>query len=234
MISWKWLLFGTAVLEAAVLLVTGALLGDGESLALGLVVGATTAFLWWRMSRVALAVRALVFADVEFFMVPAAITDIAHHEPLLSSLPAVLLAVNSALGLIATVAVARGRAPVTSRASGGIAAAALAMVVVGLGLAAINNGNGDAPTAGDLQLSIKSAKFSSAALDAQAGALAVDVNNNDLFWHTFTIDAAGVSERIPVQGHHRVTMTLQPGVYRFYCAIPGHESIGMNGTLTVH
>ena len=30
-----------------------------------------------------------------------------------------------------------------------------------------------------------------------------------------------------------VTFTAAPGTYTFYCAIPGHESIGMRGTLTV-
>jgi plastocyanin len=30
-----------------------------------------------------------------------------------------------------------------------------------------------------------------------------------------------------------VIATLAPGSYTFYCAFPGHESLGMHGTLTV-
>lgn len=30
-----------------------------------------------------------------------------------------------------------------------------------------------------------------------------------------------------------VTTTLAPGTYTYYCAFPGHESLGMRGTLTV-
>lgn len=30
-----------------------------------------------------------------------------------------------------------------------------------------------------------------------------------------------------------VTASLAPGSYTFYCAFPGHESLGMHGTLTV-
>jgi plastocyanin len=231
--SWRRLLFGAAIAEAGVLLLTGAVLGDAESLSLGLVVAATTALLLWRRSRVALALRALVFADVEFFMATGAITDIAHHEAFVSSLPALVLAVNSAIGLIASAAVARGRGMVVTGASSVVAAGALALLLAMLGLAAINNGNGDTASSGDLQLSIKSAKYSSTALQGQAGSVAVDITNNDLFWHTFSIDAVGVAERIPVKGHHRVTMTLRPGVYHFFCAIPGHAAIGMQGTLTV-
>ena len=30
-----------------------------------------------------------------------------------------------------------------------------------------------------------------------------------------------------------LTVTLKPGTYEYYCAIPGHEQAGMKGTLTV-
>jgi uncharacterized cupredoxin-like copper-binding protein len=34
-------------------------------------------------------------------------------------------------------------------------------------------------------------------------------------------------------GSDTVTVTLTPGTYTFFCAFPGHESLGMHGTLTV-
>jgi uncharacterized cupredoxin-like copper-binding protein len=59
------------------------------------------------------------------------------------------------------------------------------------------------------------------------------VSNSDLFWHTFTVDALGVSVQAPVGGEREITFDAAPGVYAFYCAIPGHALIGMRGTLTV-
>jgi uncharacterized cupredoxin-like copper-binding protein len=34
-------------------------------------------------------------------------------------------------------------------------------------------------------------------------------------------------------GTSTVTATLKPGVYEFYCSVPGHEAAGMKGTLVV-
>ena len=106
--------------------------------------------------------------------------------------------------------------------------------LAGLGLAGLDGGSGDASAAGDLHLSIKSVQYSSTSLEAPSGTVAIDIRNNDLFWHTFTIDGQNVDERIPVKGHHRLALNLSDGVYHYYCAIPGHASSGMRGTLTVH
>ncbi len=57
--------------------------------------------------------------------------------------------------------------------------------------------------------------------------------NHDLFWHTFTIDELDVDLQVPVGGERHVTFTAAPGKYTFYCAIPGHEALGMQGTITI-
>ena len=70
-------------------------------------------------------------------------------------------------------------------------------------------------------------------LRAGAGRVTVAVRNRDLFWHTFTIDRLGVEVRSPVGRLRTATFEARPGRYSFYCAIPGHATLGMRGTLTV-
>ena len=65
------------------------------------------------------------------------------------------------------------------------------------------------------------------------GRVTVGVRNSDLFWHTFTIDAAGVDVAVPVGAVRQAAFDAAPGSYTFYCKIPGHAQAGMRGTLTV-
>jgi plastocyanin len=61
----------------------------------------------------------------------------------------------------------------------------------------------------------------------------VQLENHDLFWHTFTIPELDVDMKVPVQATQQVTFQAPAGTYRFLCTIPGHEMLGMEGTLTV-
>src|SRR5437588_671899 len=70
-------------------------------------------------------------------------------------------------------------------------------------------------------------------LTAGSGQATVSIANQDLFWHTFTIDKLGVNVLVPVGGHRELSLNLAPGTYIYYCAIPGHRQAGMQGTLTV-
>jgi nitrite reductase (NO-forming) len=65
------------------------------------------------------------------------------------------------------------------------------------------------------------------------GQITVTLVNDDPMLHDFTIDALGV--KIAVDAGQTVTQTFlaKPGVYDFYCSIPGHAEAGMKGTLTV-
>jgi len=87
--------------------------------------------------------------------------------------------------------------------------------------------------AGELALDFSNTAFHPAALTARRGQVTVDLTNHDLFWHTFTIDRPAVNVDVPVGGVRRVTLTIPPGTYQFYCRIPGHRQAGMVGTLTV-
>lgn len=75
-------------------------------------------------------------------------------------------------------------------------------------------------------------------LTAKAGAITLDMANPQSAGipHAVAIDGGGVDEAGPtVQpgGSSKVTATLEPGTYTFYCPVPGHREGGMEGTLTV-
>lgn len=233
--TWRRLMSGAAVIEATVLLITGVSLGDSETLAFGVVVAATTVWFLWRPGRIPVLIRSLVFLDVLFFMATATIANLTTHESLGAVALPLMLAVVSATGLIATAGyLMRGADPgAAQRAPALVVVAALGLVAGVIAVTVVGVGASQQTQASDLQLSAHSAKFSTTKLSTSAGQVAIYATNNDLFWHTVTIEKLGVDVRIPVKGHRRITFTAAPGTYTFYCAIPGHAGIGMKGTLTV-
>jgi len=73
---------------------------------------------------------------------------------------------------------------------------------------------------------------------------AITVNSGDLLElrittsgglaHNFSIDEFGINEPLPNDQTTTIRFTpMKPGVYTFYCAVPGHREKGMTGTLTV-
>jgi plastocyanin len=57
------------------------------------------------------------------------------------------------------------------------------------------------------------------------------VDNRDPFHHTFVIDDTGVHEILAANSAVRIPIELTPGNYRYWCDVPGHDS--MEGTLHV-
>jgi plastocyanin len=108
---------------------------------------------------------------------------------------------------------------------------ALFLLVGSIGAALTASGHGVDETA-DTRVVAQGVAFSPRhATVREGGALAVA--NRDLFWHTLTIPALGINVRIPTGATRVVRIAGPPGTYRFVCAIPGHESAGMDGLLTV-
>jgi plastocyanin len=234
-LTWLRLMSAAAIIEAGLLLITGVSLGDSETITFGVVVAATTAWFILRPSRIPVVIRSLVFLDVLFFMATATIANLTTQESLGAVALPLALAVTSATGLVATAGyLIRGADPAATQRGPVL----VAIVAVAIGVAAVGvplaRGSGARQAQGDdLQLGAHSARFSTTALTASSGQVNIDATNDDLFWHTVTIDKLGVDVRIPVKGHRRITFTAAPGTYTFYCAIPGHAGIGMKGTLTV-
>jgi plastocyanin len=235
--GWFWLVQVAATVEAALLLVAGAYLRDAEALTLAFVVLATLGWILLRPGRVIpVLVRALVFADVAVWMVPAAVSNALNQGSLGSiALPATL-GTTSVVGLLAAAGflLTRGSPTAGRRISRVVAAAAVLVILAVTGFAAATGSVRSTTAAGDLVISATNARYSATTLTAEHGTLAVDFTNNDLFWHTFTVTALGVDIRLPVKGRQRVSFNAASGTYEFFCAIPGHRGIGMHGTLTIN
>ncbi len=68
--------------------------------------------------------------------------------------------------------------------------------------------------------------------------VALVLDNPDSIIHDLTIDDFnGESLKIEAQPRSKAVLVLDvpetPGEYRFYCSVPGHEALGMVGTLIV-
>jgi plastocyanin len=101
---------------------------------------------------------------------------------------------------------------------------------------ASNTGGGAAQT---LKLSADpggALKFDKTSLTAKAGKVTIDLDNPSSLPHAVEIEGNGVEEESGTIGKGettKVTATLKPGKYEYYCPVDGHKAAGMTGTLTV-
>jgi uncharacterized cupredoxin-like copper-binding protein len=75
-------------------------------------------------------------------------------------------------------------------------------------------------------------------LTAKAGKVTLDMTNpsSSGLEHAIAVEGNGVDKdgaTVQPGGSSKVTITLKPGTYEFYCPVPGHKAAGMKGTLTV-
>jgi plastocyanin len=77
--------------------------------------------------------------------------------------------------------------------------------------------------------------FDQTELTAAAGEVTIELVNESGVAHNVEVEGNGVEEVSETisEGSTELTLTLEPGEYEFYCAIPGHKEGGMEGTLTV-
>lgn len=77
--------------------------------------------------------------------------------------------------------------------------------------------------------------FDQTELTAAAGEVTIELMNDSGLPHNVEVEGNGVEEvsETITEGSTSLTLTLEPGEYEFYCAVPGHREGGMEGTLTV-
>lgn len=77
--------------------------------------------------------------------------------------------------------------------------------------------------------------FDKTELTAPAGEVTIELTNDSGIPHNVEVEGNGVEEVSDTitEGSTSLTLTLEPGEYEFYCAVPGHREGGMEGTLTV-
>jgi plastocyanin len=73
-------------------------------------------------------------------------------------------------------------------------------------------------------------------LTAKAGRVTITMTNMSPLEHNVTVARGStVLGATPTfqGGSKSLTLNLKPGIYTFYCSVPGHRAAGMEGTLTV-
>jgi plastocyanin len=73
-------------------------------------------------------------------------------------------------------------------------------------------------------------------LSAKAGTVTIEMTNMSPLEHNVTVaSGSSVLGATPTfsGGSRKLTLSLKPGTYTFYCSVPGHRQAGMEGTLSV-
>jgi plastocyanin len=234
--TWRSLVGVAVASDLVLLLVHGVVRQDREALAVAGAMLLGAGLLRVRGGLAGLGLLGLSFANLELWMLPAAISNASHGGGLVGVLLPATLAAVSLAGLVASLAaIARRRAP----AAGGNAAGRTGLVTVGavavalVVAAVVGPGPARPVPAGELVLDSSRTAFQPGTLTTPSRQVTVHLTNRDLFWHSFTIDRPAVNVDVPVGGTRQVTFTVAPGTYQFYCRVPGHKEAGMVGTLVV-
>jgi plastocyanin len=235
--TWGLLLRVAGAKTALVMVVVGIALGDAEAIAIGVGLAVGVGLVSFRSGLLGRIALLLLSLNVLTWMAAAAAANIdegggfwAVVVPLALSVGAAVTAVAAVCDLVRS----RGRSMGGPAVVAGTGVAGVAVFAVGLALAAASGfGDGAELQPGDVLVDMKAAKFARERITVPSGQVGVVVDNADLFWHTFTIDELDVDVRVPVSARRRAVFEAPPGTYTYYCAIPGHQSIGMEGTLTV-
>jgi len=79
-------------------------------------------------------------------------------------------------------------------------------------------------------------RFSLDRAEVGAGTITFVLRNDGSSPHDLKVSGNGVDRKTAAIGRGetaRLTVELRPGTYRLVCTVPGHELLGMRGTLTV-
>ncbi|MEY2424574.1 MAG: cytochrome c oxidase subunit [Actinomycetota bacterium] len=220
--------------SAAVAFIRGVAVGDREAMGIGVALAVATALTFVGRRVVAtlgwIGLAALL-VNQAFWMIPATLSLTGAAPSTIGAASPAFLSIAAILGLVASALRPSARAENTTRATAvGAAAVVVALVVAVPALGA----DAAKRRASDLVVVTRDVKFKPERLTTPAGDIGVVVKNDDLFWHTFTVSKLDANVTVATSGRKRLVIRdAAPGTYKFVCAIPGHESAGMKGTLVV-
>ena len=160
---------------------------------------------------------------------PFFIANLAHPESPASFLAEAFVGLALLTALIGAVAGLRGAQP-GSRRPIAVGAGGLAAVAVVVSIVASSGVEADLRQPGDVAVEAVRSTYP-AALELQAGESVLWVDNQDPFHHTLVIEGTDVRETLPGSTAVRMTVDLTPGTFRYFCDVPGHES--MEGQIVV-
>ena len=227
--AWRGFVQIVGVIGFVLLAAAAIWLTDLEAAGIALGVGIGIVLMRFRKGLLGFVLLGLMFLNVAVWMLPGAASNLSHDEAFLDTALPGALAIFSIAGLLGVGGYWIG---LDRRAGRGLAA----LVVVALvALVVVSLGSREEAVAlpGEIAVVMKDVKFEPDDLDAQAGAVSIALSNEDLFWHTLTIEDLDVNMRVPVRGERQLSFDAPAGTYEFVCAIPGHTQAGMEGTLTV-
>jgi plastocyanin len=225
-------LVASALLIATVLFLTYQLLAGHliPPLAVfGVLTGALGLVTLRRRSRWLLVLDAVVALLYLVGSVPFMAANLVHPESPVSFLAEVFLILALATVVVGVVLRWRG-APDRARRRTVTGAVGLALLATVVSLVAAASVDADARQDGDVAIVTERSVFPER-VEVPAGGSVLWVDNQDPFHHTFVIDGTEVRETLVASSSVRVPVDLAPGSYRFWCDVPGHES--MEGVLDV-
>jgi plastocyanin len=161
--------------------------------------------------------------------VPFMVANLAHPESPVSFLAEVFLLVALVTVLVGVVLRLRSASQGACRRTV-VGAVGVAVVATVVSLVAAANVDADARQEGDIALITERSVFPDT-VAVPAGEAVLWVDNQDPFHHTFLIDGTDVRVVLPASSSVRVPVDLAPATHRFWCDVPGHES--MEGLLDV-
>lgn len=230
--TWRQLLFWVGLAELmvalAVLVVNGAFILPVAAFAVAFLVGLVLLVRPGAAGPTTIGVVSVLFVIGN---IPYALDDLAHPDSFATFFPAavgVVAGIAGGVGLLGF----RRRWSVRAAARTGLVSSVVLLLALGVGLYATLTVEDDSAQEGDLALTADGTDWVPDTLTAAApGEIAVFIQNDDPFRHTFTIDGLDVDVELPADTDRRVTFTAASGEYEFRCTVPGHED--MTGTLTV-
>ena len=230
--TWRQLLFWVGLAElmvaVAVLVVNGVIIPPVAAFAVLVLVGLVLLARPGKVGPVMLGVLSILFVIGNL---PFVVDDLAHPDTFATFFPAAVGIAAGVLGGLGLVGFLR-RWSVRAAARSGLAAAVVMLVALGVGLFATLTVEDDSAQEGDLALATDGTDWVPDTLTASAaGDVAVFVQNQDPFRHTFVVDDLDVEVELPSNTDRRVSFAAESGEYEFHCSVPGHED--MTGTLTV-
>lgn len=94
------------------------------------------------------------------------------------------------------------------------------------------------PNADTLMVSVADFMIDPAEVEVSGPGVSISVTNDGPTPHNLTVrnadgDVVMGTDDLSVGDSETITAELEPGEYTIFCALAGHESLGMSGTLTV-
>jgi plastocyanin len=184
---------------------------------------------WRRAPRWLLGVDGVVAVLYLAGSVEFMVANLAHPESPAGFLAEVVVLLGFLTVLLGAVTGIARRGDGARRISVRVAGAILAVAVVGSAIAATGV-DSTARQDGDVTITSERSVFTPQ-VETVAGTSVLWVDNRDPFHHTIVIDDTDIRADMVALTSVRVPVDLEPGSYRFWCDVPGHEA--MEGVLHV-